>query len=119
MATIYYDRFKITAPDNVGMRACLLIDEPMKPDGDMSTLTINEGKHSIAHQEIDLNEFERVWTELFMWMNTNGYNRRNEPPLKSITMIVIHILKRSLLWIYIFLWSKNKKSVLTFSKNKC
>jgi AraC family transcriptional regulator len=82
MATIYYDSFKITAPDKVRMRACLLIDEPIKTDGDMSTVTINEGKHIIAHHEININEFERIWTELFMWMNTNGYNMRNEPPFE-------------------------------------
>jgi AraC family transcriptional regulator len=43
MATIYYDSFKITAPDKVGMRAYLLIDEPIKPDGNMSTLTSTKG----------------------------------------------------------------------------
>nr|WP_321227714.1 AraC family transcriptional regulator [uncultured Psychroserpens sp.] len=82
MATIYYDSFKITAPDKVRMQACLLIDEPLKPDGDLSLVTINKGKHIIAHHEINMGEFERVWTELFMWMNTNGYKMRNEPPFE-------------------------------------
>ena len=80
MAPIYYDRFKITAPDKLKMKGYLLIDKPIKPDRDMSTLTINERKHSIADHHIDINEFERVWNELFMWMNNKGYNRRNEPP---------------------------------------
>jgi AraC family transcriptional regulator len=79
MATIYYDSFKITAPDKVRMRACLLVDEPIKADEDMSLVTINKGLHIIAHHEINVGEFERVWTELFIWMNENGYKMRNEP----------------------------------------
>jgi AraC family transcriptional regulator len=79
MATIYYDSFKITAPNKVRMRACLLVDNPIKTDGDMSLITINKGLHIIAHHEINVGEFERVWTELFMWMNSNGYKMRNEP----------------------------------------
>ena len=79
MATIYYDSFKITAPNKVRMRACLLVDDPIKTNGDMSLITINKGLHIIAHHEINVGEFERVWTELFMWMNSNGYKMRNEP----------------------------------------
>jgi AraC family transcriptional regulator len=82
MATIYYESFKITEPDKIRMRACLLIDEPLKTDGDMSLVTINKGQHIIAHHEINMNEFERVWTAVFMWMNANGYKMRNEPPFE-------------------------------------
>nr|WP_321222401.1 AraC family transcriptional regulator [uncultured Psychroserpens sp.] len=82
MATIYYDSFKITAPNKVRMRACLLVNQPLKPDADMTLVTINKGLHIIAHHEINIGEFERIWTELFMYMNTNGYKMRNEPPFE-------------------------------------
>ena len=82
MATIYYDSFKITAPNKVRMRACLIVDSPLKTDEHMSLITINKGLHIIAHHEINIGEFERVWTELFMWMNANGYKMRNEPPFE-------------------------------------
>ena len=82
MATIYYDSFKVTAPNKVRMRACLIVDAPLKTDGDMSLITINKGPHIIAHHEINIGEFERVWTEVFMWMNTNVYNMRKEPPFE-------------------------------------
>ncbi|WP_040282334.1 AraC family transcriptional regulator [Psychroserpens damuponensis] len=79
MATIYYDSFKITAPNKVRMRACLLVDKPMKTDTEMSLGTIDKGLHIIAHHEINIDEFERVWTEIFMYMNTHGYKMRDEP----------------------------------------
>ena len=82
MATIYYDSFKITAPDKVRMRACLLVDEPLKTDKDISSLTIDKGQYIIASHNINVGEFERVWTELFMWMNANSYKMREEPPFE-------------------------------------
>ncbi|MEM5566843.1 AraC family transcriptional regulator [Psychroserpens sp. AS72] len=82
MATVYYDSFKITAPNKVRMRACLIVDNPLQTEADMSLVTINKGKHIIAHHEINIGEFERVWTEIFMWMNTNGYKMRDEPPFE-------------------------------------
>ncbi|WP_047547475.1 GyrI-like domain-containing protein [Psychroserpens sp. Hel_I_66] len=82
MATAYYDSFKITAPNKVRMRACIIVDEPLNTDGDMSLVTLTKGLHIIAHHEIHIGEFERAWTELFIWMNTNGYKMRNEPPFE-------------------------------------
>ncbi|WP_028873637.1 AraC family transcriptional regulator [Psychroserpens burtonensis] len=82
MATLYYDSFKITAPDKVRMRACLLVDAPLKPDGEMSKGIIHEGKHIIAHHEVHIEAFERVWTALFIHMNNTGYKMRNEPPFE-------------------------------------
>lgn len=82
MATMYYDSFKITAPDKVRMRACLLVDESIKPDSDMSLISIKGGQHIVAHHEVGIGEFERIWTELFIWMNKNGYSMRNEVPFE-------------------------------------
>jgi len=82
MATIYYDSFKITAPDKVRLSACLLVDEPIKTEGEVTAITINKGLYIVAHHEIGIHEFERVWTSLFMWMNNNGYKMRNEPPFE-------------------------------------
>lgn len=82
MATLYYDSFKITAPDKIRMRGCLLVSEPLKSDGEISTVTINKGQHIIAHHEIPIDPFERVWTALFMYVNNTGYKMRNEPPFE-------------------------------------
>jgi len=82
LATIFYDSFKITAPEKVRMSACLLVNEPIKTDGEVSALTINPGQYIIGHYEIGLDEFPITWMNLFKWMNDNGYKKRDEFPFE-------------------------------------
>ena len=82
MATIYYDSFRDTAADKVQMRACLLVENPIKTDGEVTPTTIKEGLHIVSHHDIGLHEFGKAWTDLFIWMNTNGYKIRKEPPFE-------------------------------------
>ena len=82
MATIFYDSFKITAPDKVRMTASLLVNIPTETDGEVISTTINAGKHITVHHEIGIHEFSTVWTNLFKWMNDNGYKKRDQPPFE-------------------------------------
>ncbi|MCD2260804.1 AraC family transcriptional regulator [Psychroserpens luteolus] len=82
MGTLYYDSFKITAPDKVRMTACLVVDAPIKTDGEVISTTINGGLHITAHYEIGIAEFPTTWMNLFKWMNDNGYKKRSEPPFE-------------------------------------
>jgi AraC family transcriptional regulator len=82
IATIFYDSFKITAQENVRMTACLLVNEPMKTDGEVTSITINSGTYIIGHYEIGIHEFPITWMNLFKWMNANGYKKRDEPPFE-------------------------------------
>lgn len=82
VATIFYDSFKITAPDKVRMSACLLVNEPIKTDGEIISTTINSGQYITAHYEIGVQEFPVIWMNLFKWMNDNGYKKRDQPPFE-------------------------------------
>jgi AraC family transcriptional regulator len=80
MATVYHDSFKTTAPEKVQMSAAILLDQPVKPDGEVHTRTIAEEKCIVGRFEIKVEEFEKAWTGMFLWMNENGYEKSNSNP---------------------------------------
>ena len=73
MITVYHDSFKITAPDKVRMSACILLDKPAKTNGEIGLRTIDKGKFVVGHFEIAGVDFGKTWTELYIWLNENGY----------------------------------------------
>nr|WP_321237367.1 AraC family transcriptional regulator [uncultured Psychroserpens sp.] len=82
IATVFYDSFKITAPDKVRMSACILVEKPLQTEGEVMTLELSSGQYIIGHFEISIHEFPTVWTGLFKWMNDNGYKKRDQPPFE-------------------------------------
>ncbi|MGB5817955.1 MAG: AraC family transcriptional regulator [Saonia sp.] len=82
MARVFYDSFKITAPDKVRMSICLLTNEPLEVGGEINRVTIHKGKCIVGSFEITPNDFEKSWSGLFIWMNENGYKKREENPFE-------------------------------------
>ena len=82
MGRIFYDSFKVTAPDKVRMSIFLTTNVPFEIDGEINKLTINKGKCIVGRFEITPNEFEKSWTSLFIWMNENGYKKSSENPFE-------------------------------------
>ncbi len=82
MGRIFYDSFKITAPDKVRMSIFLTTKESFEPKGEINRLTINKGKCIVGRFEITPYEFEKSWTSLFIWMNENGYKKGKENPFE-------------------------------------
>lgn len=82
MATIYHDSFKITEPGKVRMSACLILNEPVEAGGEVGLTTIQNGKFVVGSFEIGLDEFEKSWTSLFIWMNENGYKKADRNPFE-------------------------------------
>jgi len=80
MGTIFYDSFKVTTPDKVRMKACLLVDNPIPSEGKIEGLTFTTQKCIVARFEIKPEVFEKSWTSVFMWMNENGYIKADKPP---------------------------------------
>lgn len=80
--TIYHDSFKVTEHDKVRMSACLLLNKPVKTEGEVGLTTIEAGKFIVGSFEIGLNEFEKSWTGLFVWMNENGYKKADREPFE-------------------------------------
>lgn len=82
MGRIFYDSFKVTAPDKVRMSIFLTTIEPIKTEGEINGLTIKKGKCIVGRFEITPIEFEKSWTSLFIWMNENGYKKSSENPFE-------------------------------------
>ena len=80
MITVYHDSFKVTAPDKVRIHACMLLDEPIKTDGEIFPETLPKGKYIVGSFCIEINEFEKAWNGLFLWMKENGYEFRRSNP---------------------------------------
>ena len=80
VVTIYHDSFKITEPDKVRMSACISLKEKVKVTGEIGLTTIEKGKFIVGHFEIRINEFEKSWNSLFIWMNENGYKKADRNP---------------------------------------
>ncbi|GAF06024.1 AraC family transcriptional regulator [Saccharicrinis fermentans] len=82
MVTIYHDSFKVTQADKVRMSACILLNKPTETKGEIGTTSIENGKCIVGNFEIGLNEFEKSWTGLFLWMNENGYKKADREPFE-------------------------------------
>lgn len=82
MISVYHDSFKVTAPDKVRIHACMLLDEPIKTDGEIFPEILPKGRHIVGSYFITLDEFEKAWNALFLWMNENGYQFRRTFPFE-------------------------------------
>ena len=80
VVTIYHDSFKITEPYKVRMSACISLKEKVDVSGEIGLTTIEKGKCIVGHFEIRINEFEKSWTSLFIWMSENGYKKADRNP---------------------------------------
>lgn len=82
MITIYHDSFKITEANKVRMSASVLLNKPVETDGEIGLTSIQEGKFIVGSFEIGMNEFEKSWTGLYLWMNENGYKKADREPFE-------------------------------------
>ncbi|MEM6515069.1 MAG: AraC family transcriptional regulator [Bacteroidota bacterium] len=79
LASIFYDSLKITAPEHVRMKAALLIEKPLSNEDKILNLTFPKGNYIIGHFEITMEDFERCWTSMFIYMNNNGHKKAERP----------------------------------------
>jgi AraC family transcriptional regulator len=82
MISVYHDSFKVTAPNKVRIHACMLLDEPIKTDGETFPETLPKGRHIVGSYFIGIHEFEKAWQILFLWMNENGYQYKRTFPFE-------------------------------------
>ncbi len=82
MGRIFYDSFKYTEADKVRMSVFLITDTVIEIESEIKKLTIPKGKYIVGRFEINPSEFEKSWTSLFIWMNENGYQKREENPFE-------------------------------------
>lgn len=82
MVTIYHDSFKVTEADKVRMSASILLNESVEVSGEIGLTSIEEGKFIVGSFEITVDEFEKSWTGLFLWMNENGCKKADRNPFE-------------------------------------
>ena len=82
MISVYHDSFKVTAPNKVRIHACMLLDEPIKTDGEIFPETLPKGRHIVGSYFIGIHEFEKAWQSIFLWMNENGYQYKRTFPFE-------------------------------------
>ncbi|MGB3774997.1 MAG: GyrI-like domain-containing protein [Leeuwenhoekiella sp.] len=82
MITICHDSFKVTEANKVRMSASILLNKPVETDGEIGLTSIEAGKFIVGNFEIVMNEFEKSWTGLFLWMNENGYKKADRNPFE-------------------------------------
>ena len=82
MARIFYDSFKVTAPDKVRMGISMLTSNDFLEEGEIYKASIKKGKYIIGNFEIILADFENSWTSLFVWMNDHGCKKAEGNPFE-------------------------------------
>jgi AraC family transcriptional regulator len=83
MVSVYHDSFKVTPPDKVRIHACMLLDKKLdKQEGEIFGETIEAGKFIVGNGEVTLDDFEKSWVSLFLWMKENGYSLRKAFPFE-------------------------------------
>jgi AraC family transcriptional regulator len=80
MVTIYHDSFRDTEATKVRMSACILLNQPIEAGGEVRTTSLESGKHIVGKFELQMHEFGNAWSDLFVWMNENGYKKANKDP---------------------------------------
>lgn len=73
LMTIYEDSLKITSEEKARYRACFLVNSETKSEFESSK--INSGKYIVGRFEIILDDFEKAWTGLYLWMRENNFTR--------------------------------------------
>ncbi|NQX32445.1 AraC family transcriptional regulator [Pedobacter boryungensis] len=82
MVTIYHDSFKVTEASKVRMSASIVLNKPVETTGEIGLTSIKAGKFIMGKYEIGLDEFEKAWTGLYLWMNENGYKKADSNPFE-------------------------------------
>lgn len=79
---VYHDSFKVTDAQKVRMSAAISVENPIKPDGEISPMKLSPGRCIVANFEITPDQFEKAWTSLFVWMNEHGYAKADIEPFE-------------------------------------
>lgn len=82
MVTIYHDSPKITDPNNLRMSACLVLNNPIKTEGEVNLRTLKSTKCIVSRFEITPFQFQQAWESSFVWMTENGYKKSTIDPFE-------------------------------------
>lgn len=75
LLTIYHDSLKVTQEEKARLSAGFILAKQLETEGEIGFTQIDSGKFIVGSFEIKLEEFEKSWTGLYIWMNENGYKK--------------------------------------------
>jgi AraC family transcriptional regulator len=79
---IFHDSFKITDADKVRMSICVTLNDAIQTEGEVGLTSIENGKCIVSRFEIEIENFEKSWDGLFIWMNEKGYKKADRFPFE-------------------------------------
>jgi AraC family transcriptional regulator len=74
--TVFHDSPKVMHPAQVRQSAGIVIDDELVLGPEVTKLVLPAGLYVIGSFEITMEEFESTWTNLFVWLNQNGFATR-------------------------------------------
>lgn len=77
---VYHDDMRITEANKVRMSTCIPLKDKIIVDGELGTTTIEKGKFIVGRFKLDIQDFEKAWTGLFIWLNDRGFQREDRSP---------------------------------------
>ena len=82
MLTIYHDSPKITDPNNLRMSACIILNDPIELDGEVSLNVLPPTKCIVSRFEITPFQFQQAWEASFAFMVEKGYKKSETAPFE-------------------------------------
>jgi len=82
MVTIYHNSPKNTAPENLEMSACIVLNNTIKTDGMVKLKTIQPTKCIVARAEITPFQFKEAWENLYAYYIKSSYKKSEIDPFE-------------------------------------
>mgnify|MGYP001171531182 CR=1 FL=1 len=77
---VYYDDPKVTESNKLRTDVCLVIQKPVKPQGEIDVKVIPGGKYAVFSYQGPYNKLGMVYDTIFSeWLPSGGYELRNLP----------------------------------------
>ncbi|WP_459209573.1 AraC family transcriptional regulator [Aquimarina rhabdastrellae] len=73
MGMVYHDSYKITDPSKVRHSVSLITTQPIKANGIIDSLTIQQDTYLIISLVIPPSQFTQAWKDAFVWATEHGY----------------------------------------------
>jgi AraC family transcriptional regulator len=76
MVGIYYDSPRVTDESKMQSSACLTVDTDVDTNGEVGKLTIPKGRFAVGSFQIKVEEFEKAWNSMTLWIPENNFELR-------------------------------------------
>lgn len=77
MAGVYYDSPRVTDESKMQSSACITIEYDVEVSGQISKITIPSGKFAVGRFELKVDEFEKAWNSMSLWVPENNFEIRD------------------------------------------